>query len=86
MKRVQLFEFEDLSWFPNILRSGMTRVLEAMHRVTKLHQVLADECLSILDKTGETKILDYCSGSGGAMPGVLKEIHKKECNYHPRTQ
>ena len=77
MKRVQLFEFEDLSWFPNILRSGMTRVLEAMHRVTKLHQVLADECLSILDKTGETKILDYCSGSGGAMPGVLKEIHKK---------
>lgn len=76
MKRVQLFEFEDLSWFPDVIRSGMTRVLGAMHRVTKLHETLANECLQVMDKSDENSILDYCSGSGGAMPEVLEEIQK----------
>lgn len=82
MKRVQLFEFEDLPWFPNSLRAGMTRVLAAMHRATKLHEVLANECIVALEKSGESTILDYCSGSGGAMPKVLEEIRKNNSSIN----
>ena len=33
MKRIHLFEFEDLPWFPNWLRTCMTRYIVTIHRL-----------------------------------------------------
>ena len=45
MKRMHLFEFEDLPWFPNGLRVLMTRYINTIHRILKSSDQIAD-CLA----------------------------------------
>jgi len=76
MKRIQLFEFEDLSWFPSWARSSVTKLLMVLHRMMGISEVLADLIKDVLEKQNLSKIVDLGSGSGGAMPEVLKKIHE----------
>jgi hypothetical protein len=78
MKRIQLFEFEDFSWFPNSLRMCMTRYINMMHRLLDSKTDLKDLLLKGLEHSKEKHIYDLCSGAGGPMPDVLKEIQKEE--------
>ncbi len=78
MKRVSIFEFEDLSWFPNALRKPMTRYVAAVHRVMGTSESIADLLQQVIQKTGKKQVIDLCSGSGGPLPQVqeiLKEKH-----------
>lgn len=77
MKRIQLFEFEDQKWFGPSFRVALTKVLEVLDRVTGLHGVLAHELDQLISKTGQKKLFDYGSGSGGAMPETLKLLKAK---------
>jgi len=68
--RFHLFEFEDLSWFPNVIRTGGTDYLRYLLTVTEVYKpciVLVNEALK---QTGETKIIDLCSGGGGYIEQV----------------
>lgn len=76
MKRIQLFEFEDFSWFPSWLRTCMTKLIMVLHRMMGISEVLADLIKDILEKQKLSKIVDLGSGSGGAMPEVLKRIQQ----------
>jgi len=76
MKRIQLFEFEDFSWFPNWLRTCMTNLIMVLHRMMGISEVLADLIADILKKHDLSQIVDLGSGSGGAMPEVFKIIRK----------
>jgi len=76
MKRIQLFEFEDYSWFPSWLRTCMTNLILVLHKMMGISEVLADLIAGVLMKQNSTKIVDLGSGSGGPMPQVLKELHK----------
>ena len=76
MKRIQLFEFEDFSWFPFWLRTCMTNLIMVLHRMMGIGDVLADLIANILKKQGLSQIVDLGSGSGGAMPEVLKIVQK----------
>ncbi|MGI9549946.1 MAG: hypothetical protein ACR2MT_02005, partial [Aurantibacter sp.] len=76
MKRVQLFEFEDFSWFPSWLRICMTNLLIILHKMMGIGDVLADLISEILTKEKISRIVDLGSGSGGAMPEVLKKVHQ----------
>lgn len=80
MKRIHLFEFEDFSWFPNSLRMCMTRYIEMMHRLLDSKTDLKSLLIKGLEHSEEKHIYDLCSGAGGPMPEVLKEIHQEE-NY-----
>ncbi|MCB9189808.1 MAG: hypothetical protein H6598_07890 [Flavobacteriales bacterium] len=78
MKRSNLFEFEDFQWFPNIWRKPMTRLLLVVHRMFKTEPVITNLINDVLNQTGQKKIIDLCSGSGGPMELVynnLKEEH-----------
>jgi len=77
MKRIQLFEFEDLHWFPNWLRSCMTHLIVVLQQMMGIPQVLADLISGIIDKKDIARIVDLGSGSGGAMPEVLKILRTK---------
>lgn len=72
MKRIQLFEFEDQSWFPDTLRISMTRLIMVLHKLTGLSPIIKKELDDMIDKTGLETVVDIGSGAGGAMEDVYK--------------
>ncbi len=78
MKRIHLFEFEDLSWFPNRIRICMTRLLVVMHKLLGTEEVLKELMIKTLKQVPRKNILDLCSGSAGPMPEVIKQIRAME--------
>lgn len=77
MKRIHLFEFEDLSWFPNWLRKPMTRYVAAVHKVMDTSESIADLLAEVINHSKQNKIIDLCSGSGGPMIEVKEILAKK---------
>ncbi|WP_215225546.1 hypothetical protein [Echinicola shivajiensis] len=77
MKRVHLFEFEDLSWFPDLIRNYMTDFLAFLANATKMYHPV----LPILEKgihaSGAGHFIDLGSGSGGGLISLNKELLKK---------
>jgi hypothetical protein len=66
MERVQLFEFEDLPWFPQVVRECMTDFLSFLgQRGQVVYASFAERLATALDATGDDTILDLCSGGGG---------------------
>lgn len=74
MKRIHLFEFEDISWFPRSWRSYLTRLLVVLHRMMGLSPVIASELSVLLKQQGLTQIVDLGSGSGGMLPSIREEL------------
>lgn len=77
LKRIHLFEFEDLSWFPDWLRRALTRLVMVMHKVLKSDEQLTDLLVPLIKETKPDNIIDLCSGSGGPMPNVLKSLNNE---------
>jgi hypothetical protein len=74
MPRFHLFEFGDQEWFPQVLRDAETAYLAAAYRTLPLPRVWAEK-ISTLFRYGEPgEVLDLCSGCGGPMPLILKEL------------
>lgn len=82
MKRVQLFEFEDFTWFPDWIRSSMTRLLIVMHKLMGTKEVLVDILSKTREKHSFDQIVDLGSGSGGIMPEVVDHLNNQK-NEHP---
>lgn len=76
MKRIQLFEFEDFSWFPNFLRMPMTRYINAIHKMLGSAPELAKLLETGLKASGQREIIDLCAGSGGPMQDVMGILRK----------
>ena len=53
MKRMQLFEFEDLAWFPDFIRRGLTRYLATLHRVFGTPEMLAPLLSRVLQRAND---------------------------------
>lgn len=77
VKRMHLFEFEDLLWFPSWLRILMTRYINTIHKLLGSSQQIAELLSKFLAYTSERHILDLCSGSGGPMPEVKYMLQGK---------
>lgn len=78
MKRIQLFEFEDFSWFPNWLRNCMANLLVVLQRMMGKPEALASLIAGLVKDTKIFRVVDMGSGSGGAMPKVFKIILGKK--------
>lgn len=74
--RVHLFEFEDLSWFPDVIRTGGTDFLRYFLITSELYKPIIPLINQTLKKINETKIIDLCSGGGGYIEQVYDEINK----------
>lgn len=66
MRRRQLFEFEDLPWFPALLREYMTDYLRHVSEQFDLFGPAVPVLRDLLRETGETRIVDLGSGGGGS--------------------
>ncbi|MFK8103670.1 MAG: class I SAM-dependent methyltransferase [Saprospiraceae bacterium] len=76
MKRIQLFEFEDFSWFPDWLRSALTRLIVVLLKLLGISEVLAQLIKPVLASQKLDTIVDLGSGAGGAMPELLAHLKK----------
>lgn len=74
MKRIDLFEFEDLPWFPNWMRICLTRLIVVMHKILNTSDDLVPLIKRALDHSDKNIIVDLCSGSGGPMIEVFKKL------------
>ena len=78
MARVQLFEFEDLPWFPQILRECMTDFLSFLgQRGSVVYAGFAERLARAFSVTGDDTILDLCSGGGGAALTIARLMSER---------
>ena len=75
MKRIHLFEFEDLAWFPNWIRQCMTQYIKALHRSTDTASVILPLVERGLGAARNNQIIDLCSGAGGPMVDVVQRLN-----------
>ncbi len=74
---MRLFEFEDLSWFPDTIRSGMMDYLRFLIRILNVYQPITPVLLEVLEKTKEKNLIDLGSGGGGPILQVHQNLMKQ---------
>ncbi|RSK35451.1 class I SAM-dependent methyltransferase [Hymenobacter metallilatus] len=72
--RLQLFEFEDLPWFPRVIRAGMMDYLRFMISGLRIYQPIVPLLRDALLRTGHHQLLELCAGAGGGTAGVLRQL------------
>ncbi|HEY2409003.1 MAG TPA: class I SAM-dependent methyltransferase [Polyangiaceae bacterium] len=79
MRRAQLFEFEDLPWFPGMVRECMTDFLSFMGRRGHIaYRAFAPRFRSALDATADDTIVDLCSGGGGPALAIRELVSEEQ--------
>ena len=77
MSKPFLFEFEDQSWFPDVIREGMTDFLRFIFTKGNLYQPIIPLLADALQQANAHNIVDVCSGSGGPIEQVAKLLTKQ---------
>ncbi|MGI9471868.1 MAG: hypothetical protein ACR2NZ_10070 [Rubripirellula sp.] len=74
MRRFQLFEFEDLGWFPSLFRNLMTDFLRTVVEKFGLFDPAIPILRDALNASGHRNIVDLASGGGGAWNVLLPSL------------
>lgn len=75
-RRIQFFEWQDLTWFPHPIREGITDYLAFTLKTFRFYHPVVPVLAEVLEKSQKTDIVDLCSGSGGIMPELQEEFQK----------
>lgn len=78
MSRIHLFELEDQSWLPDVIRDAGTGYLERVSQLAGHPAVLAPILADALRRSGETRIVDLCSGGSGPLAATLEQMVETE--------
>jgi hypothetical protein len=70
LPRLQLFELEDLPWFPRTIRDCATDYLRFVEARFALHQPLVPLLRQALDASSVRQVVDLCSGAGGPVAAL----------------
>ena len=84
MKRVDIMEFEDQSWFPSWLRTCMTNNIVIMARWLGVRHALTPLIVKALQRNATDQIVDLGSGAGGVMPEIFETL-PEQCNHDRRA-
>ena len=77
MKRLHLFEFEDFSWFPAIIRNYITDYLQQVTNSFDFYKPLVPVLAKGVQKSGTNQILDMASGGGGGWLKLAEHIKEE---------
>jgi len=72
--RLRLFEFEDLSWFPAVIRAGMMDYLRFMISTLGTYRPIAPLLAEGLARTNQARVLELGAGAGGGTETVLMAL------------
>jgi hypothetical protein len=72
--RIHLFEFEDLPWFPKVIRDGGTDFLRYLLIAMDVYKPMMPLILESLSQTNESTLIDLCSGGGGYIEQLFKGL------------
>ncbi|MFC6997605.1 hypothetical protein [Rufibacter roseus] len=74
--RWHLFELEDQTWFPHVVRQGMMDVLRFMITKLGIYKPTVPLLAQALQQQKQQHVIDLCSGSGGGILQVWRELQK----------
>jgi hypothetical protein len=74
LPRFQLFELEDLTWFPQTIRNLATDYLHFMDTRFSLHKPVVPVLRAMLENSATPCIVDLCSGGGGPIPSLYEAL------------
>ncbi len=80
MKRIHLFEFEDLGWLPHAWRDMMTDFLQFFMSKADPYRPVVPELRQVLEKLNCRRVIDLCSGGGGPWLDIVRQLEVEE-NY-----
>src|SRR5258708_4999528 len=72
--RLQLFELEDLRWFPAAIRDLATDYLHFMECRFHLHKPVFTLLRRTLEQFTLSSVLDLCSGGGGPVLALYEDL------------
>jgi hypothetical protein len=76
MKRLHLFEFTDLKFWPDPLRSMLTELLDWVGKLLKPFRPYCDLIAEAVNSVGSDQIVDFCSGAGGPWTYLLPRVEQ----------
>jgi hypothetical protein len=82
LPRLQLFEFEDLTWFPHTIRDLATDYLHFMETRFALHKPVVPLMREMLASSGTTSVVDLCSGGGGPVLSIYEALAEDDIHVH----
>lgn len=71
---IHLFEFTDQPWCPTAIRQYVTDYLQFVITKAGIYHPAILILKEVMDKTGIEEIIDLCSGSGGGVDVIQKEL------------
>src|SRR5579883_1357098 len=74
MARIHLFEIEDQSWCPSVIRETTTDFLFGLFTLLSIYEPAYQKIAEVLDKTKTNTIVDCCSGTGGPIPKLREYL------------
>lgn len=74
--RKYLFEFEDLSWFPDTLRQSMTDYLRYLITKVGFYRPVVPLIIEGMNRSNASQVIDLCSGGGGAIEQIQNDLMK----------
>jgi hypothetical protein len=72
--RLQLFELEDQSWFPTVIRDLCTDYIHFIEITFRLHRLVVPLLAGALRTTKSEHVVDLCSGGGGPIPALQRAL------------
>lgn len=73
----RLFEFEDKEWLPAIIREGMMDYLRFVLNGGDFYQPVVPLIMELVKQTNAVRVIDLCSGGGGTVEQIQKNIANK---------
>lgn len=77
MARMQAIELEDYAWFPQAWRNCMTDFYHFQMKTFDLYRPAADLLAEALRRSGQTRIVDLCSGGSGPLALVQQQLRER---------
>ena len=81
MKRLHLFEIEDQTWCPGVVRESITDFLFSLYKLLNLFEPAYQKIEELIIKNKATAIIDCCSGSGGPIIQLRDYLNSIELHF-----
>jgi hypothetical protein len=80
LPRLQLFEWEDLQWFPHAIRDLALDYLGFLEVRFALYKPVLPLLRRMFEQTGTLKVIDLCSGRGGMVLALYEALASEGIN------